>query len=85
MSRGCDKPVTAAEIQLAGEIMVRYEHQKPPMETSTGAMHDGSKRLRETEEWDAISYAGSAEEAMDRLVDSSTSGTQDPIVSLPGD
>ena len=48
-------------------------------------MHDGSKRLRETEEWDAISYAGSAEEAMDRLVDSSTSGTQDPIVSLPGD
>lgn len=50
------------------------------METTGGAMHDGSKRLRETEEWDAISYESSTEGFMDCLSESSAADKQEPIV-----
>ena len=50
------------------------------METTGGAMHDGSKRLRETEEWDAISYESSTEGFMDCLSGSSAADKQEPIV-----
>ena len=84
MSQGPEKLVTQAEVVMAREILARLERQSAPVELSAGSMHDGSKRLRETEEWDAISYDASAEEFMDRLSGSSLPDKQDPIV-LPKD
>ena len=45
----------------------------------------GSKRLCETEEWDAISYEDSTGEFMDHLSGLTTTGKQDPIVTKPKD
>ena len=60
--------MTDAEVMMAREILARFERQGPPVEMSGGSMHDGSKRLRETDEWDAISYEDATGEFMDHLV-----------------
>ena len=70
---------------MAREILARFERQGPPVEMSGGSMHDGSKRLCETEEWDAISYEDSTGEFMDHLSGLTTTGKQDPIVTKPKD
>ena len=85
MSQKPEKPVTDAEVMMAREILARFERQGPPVEMSGGSMHDGSKRLRETDEWDAISYEDSTGEFMDHLSGLTTTGKQDPIVLKPKD
>ena len=47
--------MTDAEVMMAREILARFERQGSPVEMSGGSMHDGSKRLRDTDEWDASS------------------------------
>ena len=85
MSQKPEKPVTDAEVMMAREILARFGRQGPPVEMSGGSMHDGSKRLCETEEWDAISYEDSTGEFMDHLSGLTTTGKQDPIVTKPKD
>ena len=80
MSAENSKPVTAVEMQMARDILSRFERSGQVSEAA-GSMHDGSKRLRDTEEWDAISYDESASEFMFRLGDSGKVGNQDPVVS----
>ena len=65
---------------MAREILARFERQGPPVEMTGGSMHDGSKRLRETDEWDAISYEDATGEFVDHLSGLTTTGKQDPIV-----
>eukprot|EP00435_Cladocopium_sp_Y103_P064468 s612_g26.t1 len=79
MSLGNEKPVSEAEAKMAREILARFERQSPLVEMPCGSMHDGSKRLRDSDDWDAISYPGSADEFIDRLAGTTVTGKQEPI------